>query len=112
MTWEPGLRFAWGSALALCPEPLLRLVGVNGADRRTVVVARVLGGRHLIQGVAECWFGDPARRAGVAIDSLHAMSMVALGLADSGRRRATFVDALAAGTFAMGTARVVARRRL
>jgi hypothetical protein len=61
------------------------------------VAARVLGTRHLVQAAALAGSGGPAAtRAGAAVDGLHAASMVALGLAMPGHRRA----ALASGAVA------------
>jgi hypothetical protein len=102
-------RGGYGAVLLVDPdlvaEPLLGrpLGGGEGA------VARVLAVRHLVQAL---WSGARPTVAmlelGVATDLLPAASMVALGLADRGRRRAALTDAALATSFAVAGAGVVA----
>lgn len=97
-------RIGWGSALLLCPQPVLRLMGVDPSSRGWRTVARVLGLRHLLQ----AWVAsgrDNRRTAIVAsIDAVHATS--ALGFAALSRRyrRVACVDGAIATMFAVSTA--------
>lgn len=69
----------------------------------------VLGLRHLAQGGAQLITPDRFQRLFVAVDVLHALSMVALAAADERRRRPALVTGSAAAAAALLT--VVARRR-
>jgi hypothetical protein len=94
-------RLLWGGALVLVPGRLLGAVRAP-ADERSCVVARVLGGRHVLQGVVELARWPRWRRAGIAADVLHASSAVALAAADRRRRRVAVADATVAAAFALG----------
>jgi hypothetical protein len=64
--------------------------------RRARRVAQILGARHLVQaGISAFAPGPGVFVAGAGIDSLHAVSMLALALFDRGARRAALTDALA-----------------
>lgn len=114
--WLRGLleltRGGYGAVLLADPdlvaEPLLgRPLGGNES-----AVARALAVRHLVQ--ALCSRARPTvamLELGVAIDLLHAASMVALGLADHERRRAALTDAALATSFAIAGAGVVGPAR-
>ncbi|MBA2772538.1 MAG: hypothetical protein H0U36_00625 [Nocardioidaceae bacterium] len=73
---------------------------------------RVLGVRDLVQAIAT--IAAPSRRvvrAGVAVDLLHAASMLALATADQRRRRLALTSAALAGALAASGA-VGVRRQL
>jgi hypothetical protein len=73
-------------------------------DARGQSVARVLGARQLTQALASGPVpGYPVLAVGVEVDLLHAVSMLALALADQ-RRRPAFTDALIAGAFSLAGA--------
>ncbi|MEO8907869.1 MAG: hypothetical protein ABI310_07290 [Microbacteriaceae bacterium] len=75
-----------------------------------VAVMRVLGARHLLQGAATLRTqSDFIRRLGGAVDVVHALSMVGLGVAMESHRRAALADAAVAATFA-GTEFLVTAR--
>jgi hypothetical protein len=95
-----GVRLAWGALLCAVPGRILKLMG--GADEGVVPrrVMRVLGARHVIQGLAEHRYGGAARRLGVVADLLHAATDVGFGVRDPRWRRAAFTDAVIAGAFA------------
>jgi len=86
----------------------------DALDRRGRGVARVLGGRQLLQALASGRTPSyPVLALGAEVDLLHAASMLAVALADRRRRRAALTDALIAGSFAFGgvaAARAVARQ--
>jgi hypothetical protein len=91
-------RAGYGVALIGAPGLLIGLTGQK-PGRRACAVARVLGARHLIQAgvTAVSQVTDPGGSVvlggGAAADLVHALSMVALGGADKGVRRAALADA-------------------
>ncbi len=116
MVWLVTLgRAGYGVALVAVPGLLIGLAGQK-PGRRACGVARVLGARHLIQAgvTAAAQLADPSDLAvlggGVAVDLLHATSMVALGAVDRCVRRVTLTDAVVemgfatAGALAAGAA--------
>lgn len=93
------VRAGYGALLLLAPDPMIRLCSGHGSDRRTRVVVRLPGVRHLAQAVLTA--GSPGTAVlalGVQADPAHAASMV--GLAACDRARAALVDAMGAGSFA------------
>ncbi len=110
------VRAGYGVGLVAVPGLLIGLTGQR-PDRRACTVARVLGARHLIQAglTVAAQRSDPGSPVvlggGVAVDLLHASSMVALGAVDEGVRRAALSDAAvetglaAAGAWAATAAR-------
>lgn len=92
-------RLLWAGALFVAPRQLLRLAG-GTADPAALKVARVLGGRHALQGAVELASWPRGRRLGAAVDGLHALTALALAGLDPKRRRVALSDALVAGTFA------------
>ena len=108
-------RTAVGLAELVTPEPILERVLRQPLDGRTLPVLRLLGGRHLVQALITA--RRPSARVvrlGVAVDALHALSMVGLGLSDAQRRRIALTSAGVATAFAVAgtvSARGVAPRR-
>ncbi len=102
-------RAGYGVALVAVPGLLIGLTGERPGGR-ACGVARVLGVRHLAQAgvTAVTLLTDPGSSGvlggGVAVDLLHATSMVVLGAADPHVRRATLSDAAVETTLAMGGA--------
>ena len=76
-------RCGYGAALIAAPELVLRAAAHRPVERRVAAVARVLGARNvgqaLITGPAP---GPTALRLGIAVDALHAASMLTLAAAD------------------------------
>ena len=92
---------AHGGALLLRPAAVAWRVD-GDADGRSVAVVRVLGARHLAQGLA----GLVATRRvaallGAGVDGLHAASMVGLAVLDRRHRRGAAASALVALAFAL-----------
>jgi hypothetical protein len=86
------VRLAWGAILLWRPQPVLRAARTE-PDAESVLVARVLGARHVAQAVA------------VAVAPLSVLGVV-LG-ARATRRAAAVVDLVhAASAFALAAARV------
>ena len=103
------LRAAYGGALLAAPRAILELYGGSGDDESTVVVARVLGARHLLQALVQR--GGALPRLGAAVDAFHAASMLALAATATGHRKPALVDGTIATSMAvMGMAGL--RRRL
>jgi hypothetical protein len=106
------VRAAYGAALCCAPGPMLRLAGGPGAEAGpgARAVARVLGGRHIVQAVLSAARPTPAVLAlGSGADVLHSASMIALAALDRPRRRLGLSDGLMAAAFAAG-GWVLARR--
>lgn len=94
-------RALWGACLVIRPRDVLALVHHAPTDPLTVAVARVLGARHLAQAAATVHRPSPELVAvGVYSDASHALSMIALAVASSSRRRAGLTDAAIALAFA------------
>jgi hypothetical protein len=109
------VRAAYGVALCCAPGPVLRLEGgpAAGASPGARAVARVLGGRHIVQAVASAMRPTPAVLAlGAGTDVLHSASMIALAALDRPRRRLGLSDSLMAAAFAAsGWATLASRSR-
>ena len=64
------LRAGWGAGLLAAPETVLERVHGLRVDRKAVVVARILGARHLLQAGLSGASPSPERVAGgVWVDS-------------------------------------------
>jgi glyoxylate carboligase len=81
-----------GTALLLCP---------GAASRGTAAVVRVLGARHVLQGLAG-FAGWVPPVLGDAVDGVHAASMVGLALLDRAHRRGAAASAAVALAFTLG----------
>lgn len=94
-------RLAWGITLLSAPGAVLRRAGGAQVDTPAAKrVARVLGGRHVLQAATELAIGRTSW-LGVAVDASHALSMLALAAASPRWRRPALVSATAAGSFAV-----------
>lgn len=83
----------WGTTLLLAgPRIWVALTGdrPNEADRLGL---RALGARHLGQGVFQAVVPTTGQRVLVAVDLLHATSMLALAAGDAPRRRPALLSA-------------------
>ncbi|MCU1678899.1 MAG: hypothetical protein JWM93_3657 [Frankiales bacterium] len=98
---QPLLRAAWGGALLVAPRPALRMLGAGEVPGSGLVVARILGARHVVQALITR--AEPARPvlvAGRVTDVLHAASDVLLAAAVPRWRRPALADATIAAVFA------------
>lgn len=101
----------WGGLLAGAPGVVLVTLDRRPALRSQVVLLRVLGVRHLLQGGLD--LARPTRtalRCGAAVDLLHAATCVAAVAFLPRWRRPALVDGTGAVTFA-AAALARARRR-
>ncbi len=101
---QPLLRAFWGGALLIAPRSALGLLGAGSVPRAGLVVARLLGGRHLLQAVLT-WTQPvhPVLVAGGVTDVLHAASDVLLAVLRPQWRRAALSDAALASAFAVSS---------
>lgn len=102
-----GGRLAYGALQLVVPERLCAAVGQRPSSS-TLTLTRVLGARHLIQGVLLLATAGPtAHRVGAAVDGLHAVSLVPLGLlADGDDRSLAAVDAVVASLLCLAEMRL------
>jgi hypothetical protein len=95
------LRLGYAALLLAAPDLVIRLSTGHPASRATRVVARLLGGRHLIQGIlTRSAPSTPMLALGAEADLAHALSMLALAALNQRRRRAELTDAALAATLA------------
>ena len=98
---------AVGAAALLRPRTVAEAVSGGGAAPDPAVV-RVLGGRQLLQGTAVLIRPAPLFViGGVAVDVLHATSMVAAAVIWPGYRRAALTSAAVAGASAAAGALIL-----
>jgi len=79
-------RIVWGALLLAAPRATAERLGAELASPVERLVARLLGGRHVAQGIVT--IRHPKSRwpaLGSVVDVLHAGSMAALGAVDPGR---------------------------
>ncbi len=94
-------RALWGLALLTRPQDVLRQVHRIQVDRPSIVVARILGARHLVQAVLSGVRPSPEVLAmGVWVDGAHAATAVGLAVVDRDRSSAGLVDTVAATAWA------------
>lgn len=97
------VRLGWGVLLLVAPGEAIRVLGGENTGRGRVV-ARILGGRHVVQAVWERR-GSPGREgAGALVDALHAATGVGIAGLDARARRAALTDAALATGFSVGGA--------
>jgi hypothetical protein len=94
------IRAAYGTALLAVPRSVLSVYGASPGDDTAVVVARVLGARHLLQGLVQRRGRAP--RLGAMVDLVHAASMFALASVGGEHRRPALIDGTIATGFAGG----------
>jgi hypothetical protein len=96
------VRLGVGGACLVSPDLVLDVVG--GPDRddpTTQLVARVLGGRLVLQGIADLTWGRRTRGVGVVVDLAHAASMLPAAARWPTHRRTALVSAAMATTTAL-----------
>jgi hypothetical protein len=92
--WIELARAAWGAALLLAPRQVR-------VDDRSLLVARILGARHLSQAVLSGVDPSPEVLAmGVWVDCAHATTALALAAVDRSRARGGLTDAGVAAVWA------------
>lgn len=94
------VRLAWGVTLLCLPAAVLRTAGSEPAAAPKTVL-RVLGGRHLAQGIVT--LAEPTETVtvlGAAVDVLHGLTSWAFAAVAPRWRRAGVLDGLIATSFA------------
>jgi len=75
-----GLRLAYGSVLLAAPGPVVQAAAGQPADTRARRVTRVLGARHLLQGIGTVGRPGPdVVGLGAEVDLVHAATALAWG---------------------------------
>ncbi len=100
-------RISYGMAQLCAPRRLAGLLGVRPSST-AATLTRVLGARHLAQGLALLVVGaSAAHRVGAAVDGLHAASLIPIGWrAGGGDVRLAAADGAVAVTFCLLETRV------
>lgn len=95
-------RAAYGLVGLVAPGRLATLELGRAPGRGATTVARILGARHLAQGLAVLATGGAdAHRVGAAVDALHAASMVPWSAAARTDRRYYVTSGVVAATLAL-----------
>ncbi|MGN6200166.1 hypothetical protein [Humibacter sp.] len=94
-------RAALGSAELVAPSLVARLLLWRKPATTEVVVARVLGVRHLVQAGLTWKAGSGIHVLGADVDLLHCASMLLLAVFDAKHRRAALTTAAIAFLFAV-----------
>lgn len=94
-------RAALGSAELVAPSLVARLLLWRKPATTEVVVARVLGVRHLVQAGLTWKAGSGIHVLGADVDLLHCASMLLLAVVDAKHRRAALTTAAIAFLFAV-----------
>ncbi len=95
-------RLLFGGWLVVFPRSILAALGA-ASDRRAILLARILGARHLAEAVLVGFRSD--RRlalAGALVDGTHAITAAGFGALDRTRRRAALTNAVVAAGFCVG----------
>jgi hypothetical protein len=93
------VRVAYGGVLLLAPPAGNAMIVRTPPDHIETVVGRVLGARHLVQGLAEWSAPRRVGRLGLLVDGAHATSMVGWAVLDRRHRRTAVLSAAAAALF-------------
>jgi hypothetical protein len=104
------LRLGYAALLLVAPDLVIQLSTGHPASRAARAVVRLLGGRHLIQGIlTSSTPSAPMLALGAEADLAHALSMLALAAFNQRRRRAELADAAVAATLAASGAILATR---
>jgi len=99
------LRAAYGIVLLTRPEAIATPVLGRHLDRTGLLVARILGARHLVQATA---YGvmptPPSPVLGLGVDAAHASSMVVVACGARRHRRAALTSAAISSGLALADA--------
>ena len=100
---------AWGAVLLTRGDEVWRSVEGRSPGGAEDGALRVLGVRHVVQGLAQVVAPRATAPVAVAVDVVHAASMAALAAVSPSRRRAA---AVTGGVSLLGAALTLAGRRL
>ncbi len=96
---------AWGAVLLTRGDDVWRRLEARDPDVIEELGLRLLGGRHLLQGVAQVLAPRLTSGVVVAVDLTHVATMGALAAGSPSRRRAALTTAAVALASAVATAR-------
>jgi hypothetical protein len=99
---------AWGALLLVRGDDVWRAVQGRSPDEVEDGALRVLGVRHVVQGLGQVTAPRATAPLAVAVDVIHAASMAALAVGSPTRRRAALVTG---GVSLVGAALTVAGHR-
>lgn len=95
------LRGGWGLTLLVAPRLVLRTADGLHADRKALVVTRILGARHLTQALLSGLRPSPEVLAmGAWVDAVHSLTAAGLAVSDPRRARAGLTDTGVAAVWA------------
>lgn len=95
------LRAGWGAVLLTVPGIVLASLRGVQVDRKALIVARILGARHIVQALASGINPSPETlAAGVWVDTVHAMTALGLAAVDRDRAQGGVADAIVAASWA------------
>lgn len=95
------VRAAWGLSLLVSPATVLKRFHGVRVDDESIVIARILGARHLTQASLSGLNPSPEILAGgVWVDGVHSLTAAALAVVDRDRVRAGVTDAAIAALWA------------
>ena len=96
------VRGAYGLCQLVAPRLLAGRVLGTSLTPDSVDVIRVLGARHLVQGLITLNAkSERVRHLGGTVDALHALSMISVGIFSPAHRRSALGNAAVASTFAI-----------
>lgn len=94
------IRAGWGVVLLLAPREVLSQVPGVQIGPKALVVARILGVRHLVQACLSGVRPTPeVLAAGVWVDFVHSMTALGLGVTDHRHVRAALADSVVAAVW-------------
>ena len=93
------IRLAWAVLLLAAPAAVVDALG-GPVDSTSVTVARILGVRHVAQGLVEVAVWPKWRRTGAFIDAAHSLTAAGLGVSCPRWRRVGLADSGIAAAFA------------
>ena len=95
------VRGLWGAVLLIDPDRVLGSVHGLRIDAKSRAVARILGGRHLVQALLSGYRPSAEVLAmGVWVDTVHSLTAAGLATLDRTRSQAGAVDAVVAASWA------------
>jgi hypothetical protein len=96
------VRVGYGLAMLIAPEALVGRGATKSSDKTVRRVVRVLGARHLVQGIALFSRDESWHRAGAIVDVLHCLTASIFAAVVPRWRRPAAVSALVSLVFGAG----------
>ena len=84
---------AWGTTILTAGTPIWRYLDDRGPTEVDQVALRFLGTRHVATGITQLLLPTHLQRLEIAVDVIHAATMVGLAAIDPPRRRPALVTA-------------------